>query len=140
MKATFFPMTVVLGNPGFMTRGQLRRLDRAGMTIAAHSWDHHRVDEYAGDDWRIQITEPIRELQRIVGHRIRYFAYPFGLWKPEAFPRLRRAAPDDPAQDRQPRLDRPRVPPSAPDRLSQGRAVTQECAPGGGRPYLSRSD
>jgi peptidoglycan/xylan/chitin deacetylase (PgdA/CDA1 family) len=91
MKATFFPMTVVLGNPGFMTRGQLRRLDRAGMTIAAHSWDHHRVDEYSGDDWRIQITEPIRELQRIVGHRIRYFAYPFGLWKPEAFPRLRRA-------------------------------------------------
>ena len=91
MTATFFVMTVVLGNPGYMTRGQIRRLDRLGMTIAAHTWDHHRVDEYAGDDWRVQIDEPVETLEAIVGHEIRYFAYPFGVWSPDAFPHLRKA-------------------------------------------------
>ncbi len=91
MTATFFVMTVVLGNDGYMTRGQVRRLDRAGMTVAAHTWDHHRVDEYAGDDWRTQIDEPTRELARIVGHPVRYFAYPFGVWSPDAFAHLREA-------------------------------------------------
>lgn len=91
MTATFFVMTVVLGNPGYMTRGQVRRLDRAGMTIAAHTWDHHRVDQYTGDDWRIQIDEPTKELERLVGHPIRFFAYPYGAWSRESFAHLRRA-------------------------------------------------
>ena len=91
MTATFFIMTVVLGNSGYMTKGQVRRLDRDGMTVAAHTWDHHRVDQYAGDDWRVQIDQPVRELRKIVGHRIRYFAYPYGVWAPNGFAHLRHA-------------------------------------------------
>ena len=45
--ATFFVMTVVLGKPGWLTRGQVRALDRAGMTIGAHTYDHKSVPEYA---------------------------------------------------------------------------------------------
>ena len=41
--ATFFVMTVVLGKPGWLTRGQVRALDRAGMTIGAHTYDHKSV-------------------------------------------------------------------------------------------------
>lgn len=91
MTGTFFVMTVVLGNQGYMTKSQVRRLDRAGMTVGAHTWDHHRVDRYAGDDWRVQIDEPTRELARLVGHPIRLFAYPYGAWSAEAFPHLRHA-------------------------------------------------
>lgn len=114
-KATFFVMTVVLGNPGYMTKAQVRRLDAAGMTIGGHTWDHHRVDQYAGDDWRVQIDEPTRELQRIVGHPIRYFAYPYGAWSPAAFAHLRRAGylaafqlSDRPVDRSQPLLTVPR--------------------------------
>ncbi len=89
--ATFFVMTVVLGKKGWMTRADVRRLDRAGMTIGAHTWDHHPVPQYAGADWERQITEPTRDLQRIVGHPIRVFAYPFGLWSASAFAHLRSA-------------------------------------------------
>jgi peptidoglycan/xylan/chitin deacetylase (PgdA/CDA1 family) len=89
--ATFFVMTVVLGKPGWMARADVRALDRAGMTIGAHTWDHHPVPQYAGDDWTKQIDEPTRELERIVGHRIGIFAYPFGLWSPAAFSHLRAA-------------------------------------------------
>ena len=91
MTATFFVMTVVLGNQGYMTRGQVRRLSRAGMTVGAHTWDHHRVDEYSGEDWRTQIDEPVATLEKLAGKPIRYFAYPFGVWSRAAFPHLREA-------------------------------------------------
>ena len=90
-KATFFIMTVVLGKPGWLTRKQVRTLDRSGMTIGAHTWDHKAVPEYTDADWQTQVTAPIRDLQRLVGHRVRLFAYPFGLYDSKAIPHLLRA-------------------------------------------------
>jgi peptidoglycan/xylan/chitin deacetylase (PgdA/CDA1 family) len=88
--ATFFVMTVVLGKPGWLSRGEVRALDRAGMTIAAHTWDHHPVTQYTAADWPRQLTEPRDELAGIVGHPVRLFAYPDGLWTAAAFPHLQR--------------------------------------------------
>jgi peptidoglycan/xylan/chitin deacetylase (PgdA/CDA1 family) len=90
--ATFFVMTVVLDKPGWLSRGEVRALDRAGMTIAAHTWDHHPVTQYTAADWPRQLTEPRDELAGIVGHAVRLFAYPNGLWSPAAFPYLRRGS------------------------------------------------
>ena len=86
--ATFFVMTVVLDKRGWLTRRQVRALDRAGMTIGAHTWDHHAVPDYAGADWHAQIDVPTRTLAHLVGRPIRLFAYPFGLWDPAAIPHL----------------------------------------------------
>jgi peptidoglycan/xylan/chitin deacetylase (PgdA/CDA1 family) len=86
--ATFFVMTVVLDKPGWLSRGEVRALDRAGMTIAAHTWDHHPVTQYTAADWPRQLIEPRDELAGIVGHPVRLFAYPDGLWSPAAFPYL----------------------------------------------------
>jgi peptidoglycan/xylan/chitin deacetylase (PgdA/CDA1 family) len=86
--ATFFVMTVVLGKPGWFTRGQVRALDRAGMTIGAHTWDHSNVTGYHGNDYTVQFTQPKQELTKIVGHPVRLFAYPFGVWNRRAFPHL----------------------------------------------------
>lgn len=44
MTATFFVMTVVLGNRNWMSRKDVAALAAAGMTVAAHTWDHHRAD------------------------------------------------------------------------------------------------
>ena len=90
-RATFFIMTVVLGKPGWLTREQVRKLDQAGMTIGAHTWDHQPVPQYTDTDWHTEITAPTRDLQRLVGHRIRLFAYPYGLHDNKAIPYLRRA-------------------------------------------------
>ena len=89
--AAFFVMTVVLGRPGWLSRADVRALDRAGMTIAAHTWDHHAVTGYADADWPKQIDEPVRDLAALVGHPITLFAYPFGLWDARAFAHLRAA-------------------------------------------------
>jgi peptidoglycan/xylan/chitin deacetylase (PgdA/CDA1 family) len=87
-KATFFIMTVVLGKPGWLTRGQVRALDRAGMEIGSHTWDHKSVPEYGGTDWNTELTQPTHDLQRLVGHRVPLFAYPFGLYSANAIPHL----------------------------------------------------
>ena len=89
--ATFFVMTVVLDKPGWLTSGQVRRLARAGMTIGAHTYDHHAVPDYEGEDWDTQLVAPAAKLARIVGHPVRLFAYPFGLWDGEAFAHLDRS-------------------------------------------------
>jgi peptidoglycan/xylan/chitin deacetylase (PgdA/CDA1 family) len=89
--ATFFVMTVVLGKPGWLTRAQVRALDRAGMTIGSHTWDHKEVTTYAGTDWTTEIDAPTRDLEHLVGHPVRLFAYPYGLYDRAAFPHLRRA-------------------------------------------------
>jgi peptidoglycan/xylan/chitin deacetylase (PgdA/CDA1 family) len=86
--ATFFVMTVVLDKPGWLTSGQVRRLDRAGMTIAPHTYDHHAVPQYRGGDWQTQLVAPARKLAKLVGHPVRLFAYPFGLWSTQAFSHL----------------------------------------------------
>jgi peptidoglycan/xylan/chitin deacetylase (PgdA/CDA1 family) len=86
--ATFFVMTVVLDKPGWLSRDQVRALDRQGMTIGAHTWDHHPVTRYAEADWRTQLVEPARELARILDRPVRLFAYPYGLWNQAALPRV----------------------------------------------------
>jgi peptidoglycan/xylan/chitin deacetylase (PgdA/CDA1 family) len=89
--ATFFVMTVVLDKPGWLTRAEVRALDRAGMTIGAHTFDHHPVQEYDGEDWHAQLDAPRDELAALVGHPVRLFAYPYGTWSAEAFGRLAQA-------------------------------------------------
>jgi peptidoglycan/xylan/chitin deacetylase (PgdA/CDA1 family) len=86
--ATFFPMTVVLGKKHWMSPGQLRILDRAGMTIGDHTWDHHRVDRYSSKDWHKQLAGSRATLRKILGHPVHYFAYPYGVWDEAAFPHL----------------------------------------------------
>ncbi len=88
MTGTFFVMTVVLDKPDWLSHDDLRRIDAAGMTVAAHTFDHHRVDRYAGTDWATQLDQPRELLERIVGKPVEHFAYPYGAWNEAAFPHL----------------------------------------------------
>lgn len=88
MTAAFFVMTVVLDKPRWMRRTDLRRLDAAGMTVAAHTWDHSRADRYGGKDWQPQLVAPKAELERILGKPVRHFAYPYGAWDRADLPHL----------------------------------------------------
>jgi peptidoglycan/xylan/chitin deacetylase (PgdA/CDA1 family) len=91
MRATFFVMTVPLGKPKWMSRDDVRRLHDAGHTVAAHTYDHHRADRYAGADWDTQLAKPRAELEAIVGAPVRHFAYPYGDWDAADFAHLDQA-------------------------------------------------
>lgn len=86
--AIFFPMTVVLNKPNWLSDDQLRELDRAGMSIGAHTWDHQRMDRLAARQWTIEVNQPKVKLAEILGHPVDLLAYPYGVWSPEALARV----------------------------------------------------
>ncbi|WP_439883123.1 polysaccharide deacetylase family protein [Pontibacter sp. MBLB2868] len=88
-KGVFFVMTVSLNRPRYMTREQVKELSEKGHVIGSHTWDHHNVKKYAGQDWVTQIEKPKEVLEEITGQQITYFAYPFGLWNSQAIPELK---------------------------------------------------
>ncbi|MGI4886713.1 MAG: polysaccharide deacetylase family protein [Janthinobacterium lividum] len=89
-KAMYFVMTVSLGRPHYMSKAQVKQLSDEGNVIGSHTWDHHNVKKYQGQDWVTQIDKPTKTLEDITGKKINYFAYPFGLWNPPAFPELKK--------------------------------------------------
>ena len=92
MVATFFIMTVTLGNENWLTREQVQELDAAGMSIGSHTWDHHDVTGLrTAKDFRTQLTEPRRTLEKLLGHPVTVLAYPFGLWNRSVVPHVERA-------------------------------------------------
>ncbi len=92
-KGAFFIMTVAIGRhrkQPYMDKTQIKDLSDRGHAIGAHTWDHHNVKKYQGDDWKIQVDEPKTKLEGIIGKPVKYFAYPFGLWNREALPELQK--------------------------------------------------
>jgi peptidoglycan/xylan/chitin deacetylase (PgdA/CDA1 family) len=87
-KGVYFIMTISIGRPRYMSKEQIKQLADEGHTIASHTWDHHNVKNYQGDDWDNQLLKSKNTIEAITGKPVKYFAYPFGLWKPEAFPEL----------------------------------------------------
>ena len=88
-KGVFFIMTVSINRPRYMSKEQIKTLSDKGHVIASHTWDHHNVKKYTDPDWPVQLEKPARQLETITGKKIEYFAYPFGLWNPEAIPHLK---------------------------------------------------
>jgi peptidoglycan/xylan/chitin deacetylase (PgdA/CDA1 family) len=89
-KGVFFIMTVSLNRPNYMTKEQVKALADDGHEIGSHTWDHRNVKKYTAEDWETQIDKPTKQLSAITGKPIKYFAYPFGLWNPQAIPELRK--------------------------------------------------
>jgi peptidoglycan/xylan/chitin deacetylase (PgdA/CDA1 family) len=87
----FFPMTVVLDKPNWLSRDDLRRLDAAGMEIGAHTWDHQRLDRLPDDQWHTQLDEPAATLAEVLGRPVDVMAYPFGVWAPRTLPHVTEA-------------------------------------------------
>jgi peptidoglycan/xylan/chitin deacetylase (PgdA/CDA1 family) len=68
-----------------LTKEQIAALSDTGNVIAAHTWDHHRVTKYTGDDWNT-ISKTKGKTRRNHRRSVTYFAYPFGLWNKEVIP------------------------------------------------------
>jgi peptidoglycan/xylan/chitin deacetylase (PgdA/CDA1 family) len=88
-KGVFFIMTVALGKSRYMGKDHLKELSDQGHILGSHTWDHKNVKKYEAADWPIQVDKPSKLLESITGKPVEYFAYPFGLWNPEAIPFLK---------------------------------------------------
>ena len=90
-KGVYFVMTVSINRPKYLSTEQIKELFDTGNTIAAHTWDHHMVTKYSGEDWNIQLNKPKAKLEEIIGKPVTYFAYPFGLWNPTVIPEIKKS-------------------------------------------------
>ena len=90
-KGVFFIMTVSINRPGYMSKEQIKNLSVDGHVVGAHTWDHHMVTKYAGDDWNTQLVKPKAKLEEIIGKPVTDFAYPFGLWNTAAIPEIKKS-------------------------------------------------
>nr|WP_315145042.1 polysaccharide deacetylase family protein [uncultured Flavobacterium sp.] len=90
-KGAFFIMTISINRPKYMTEEQIKNLYESGHSIGTHSWDHHMVTKYTGDDWNIQLSKPKKRVESIIGKTVDYFAYPDGIWNKEAIGELEKS-------------------------------------------------
>lgn len=92
-KGVYFIMTVSIGRNGkvhYMDKANIKELADKGNTIGSHTYDHKNVKKYVAEDWVTQIEKPSAKLEEITGQKMVYFAYPFGLWNPQAIPELKK--------------------------------------------------
>jgi peptidoglycan/xylan/chitin deacetylase (PgdA/CDA1 family) len=89
-KGVFFIMTVSLGKKLFMSRDDVKALSDRGHVIGSHTWDHHMVTHYKGDDWKNQLIKPKKKLEEITQKAVTSFAYPHGVWNDIAADSLKR--------------------------------------------------
>jgi peptidoglycan/xylan/chitin deacetylase (PgdA/CDA1 family) len=88
-KGAYFIMTISINRPRYMSKEQLRELADEGNAVEAHTWDHHRVTKYEGEDWEKQLDKPRKLITEITGKEVNYFAYPFGLWNEPAIAEIK---------------------------------------------------
>jgi peptidoglycan/xylan/chitin deacetylase (PgdA/CDA1 family) len=78
----FFIMTVTIGKPRYMSRSDIKTLSDNGHVIGCHTWDHHKVTDYKKEDWKIQLYNSKKRLEKITLRPVTCFAYPYGVWTP----------------------------------------------------------
>ena len=91
-KAVYFIMTVSIGKKGrisYMNAQQIKELSDNGNVIASHTYDHKNFAKFAEEDWKTQIDEPTKKLEKITGKKVEYFAYPYGVYKASLLPKLK---------------------------------------------------
>lgn len=87
-RGIFFIMTITYNKKNYMTKGQIAELTKMGHVIGLHSWDHVMVTKYNEDDWVKELVNPKKELERIIGMPVEYWAYPNGVYNRKAAERL----------------------------------------------------
>jgi peptidoglycan/xylan/chitin deacetylase (PgdA/CDA1 family) len=80
MIATFFVITGRMNEPGFLDAAQIRRLDRAGMDVGDHTAHHVDLRALTAAQLADETAGSRRALERVLGHPVYFFAYPFGAY------------------------------------------------------------
>ncbi|WP_461787772.1 polysaccharide deacetylase family protein [Pedobacter sp.] len=91
-KGVYFIMTVAIGKKGrisYMNAQQIKELSDNGNVIASHTYDHKNFAKFTEEDWKTQIDEPTKKLEKITGKKVAYFAYPYGVYKASLLPKLK---------------------------------------------------
>lgn len=91
MVATFYIITARFHEPGFVNETEVRRLDAAGMDVGAHTRTHVPLNAVPTAEMKGQILGSRNDLQRVLGHPVQWFAYPYGSYNAAVVAEVRKA-------------------------------------------------
>jgi peptidoglycan/xylan/chitin deacetylase (PgdA/CDA1 family) len=80
MVATFFVITGRMTEPGFLDAQQIRELDQAGMDVGDHTAHHVDLPMLTASELQAETSGSRHVLDRLLGHPVYFFAYPFGAY------------------------------------------------------------
>lgn len=89
LRATFFIVPSWLGEPGFMSKRDLKELAAAGMPIGNHGLQHHDWTQLTPDRLKHEITQGQRLLEELTGVEVSTLAIPFGAYNDMVLDSLR---------------------------------------------------
>jgi peptidoglycan/xylan/chitin deacetylase (PgdA/CDA1 family) len=79
--ATFFIITHQVGlGTAYMKLGDLKALQREGMTIASHTQTHPDLSKVSAAQLRDEVVGSRQDLQKMLGVTTDLIAYPYGCW------------------------------------------------------------
>jgi peptidoglycan/xylan/chitin deacetylase (PgdA/CDA1 family) len=81
-KACFFITTSKIGEPGYLSRGQVKSLADAGMLIGSHGVTHAYLEDLNDEAVRFEMAESRRMLAEVTGTRVDCFSVPGGRIRP----------------------------------------------------------
>ena len=76
--AVAYVVSGFVGRPGYMSAGQVVAADRAGIEIGSHTVDHANLARQSGAGVRYEVSASKQALERLVGHPVYSFCYPYG--------------------------------------------------------------
>jgi peptidoglycan/xylan/chitin deacetylase (PgdA/CDA1 family) len=91
MVGTFFVITGRMSEPGFLDASQIRELDRSGMDVGDHTAHHVDLRLLTAPELRSETSGSRQVLQKVLGHPVYYFAYPFGAYNDTVIAAVRAA-------------------------------------------------
>jgi peptidoglycan/xylan/chitin deacetylase (PgdA/CDA1 family) len=91
LRAEFFVLAGLLGQPDRLDRNGVRELLAAGMAIGSHGWDHRDWRGMNDADAERELTGAHRVLSNLTGHEVTRVAIPFGSYDRHVLRRLRAA-------------------------------------------------
>jgi peptidoglycan/xylan/chitin deacetylase (PgdA/CDA1 family) len=91
LRAEFFVLAGLLGEPGRLDRGGVRELLDAGMAVGSHGWAHRDWRRITDTEAAQELTDAHRVLSELTGHQVSRVAIPFGSYDRHVIGRLRRA-------------------------------------------------
>lgn len=91
MVGTFFVITGRMTEPGFLNADQIRQLDQAGMDVGDHTAHHVDLRLLTASQLQMEIAGSRHVLERVLGHPVYAFAYPFGAYNDAVLSELKSA-------------------------------------------------
>jgi peptidoglycan/xylan/chitin deacetylase (PgdA/CDA1 family) len=90
LTATFFIVPGWLGEPGFMSKQDLREIVAAGMPVGNHGLQHHNWTTLEPSRLEHETTQGRRLLEELSGSEVNTLAIPFGAYDDAVLDSLRR--------------------------------------------------